>query len=110
MDTTRLLSNHCVSELEVARRWYSTLFGRGPDATPMDGLLEWHLSATSGLQVWLEPERAGGAGSVITVTDLDAAGTRLAAAGIENVGPEQATSTRILRLADPDGNRVVLTD
>lgn len=110
MDTTRLLGNHCVSDLEAAERWYTTLVGRGPDARPMAGLLEWHLSDTTGLQVWLEPERAGGGGSVIQVMDLDAAAATLAQAGLTTDGPEQATSSRILRLSDPDGNRVVLTD
>ena len=59
MDTTRLLSNHRVADLPRAEAWYSALFGRGPDARPMDGLLEWHLGDAAGVQVWLEPEAAG---------------------------------------------------
>lgn len=43
-----------------------------------------------------------------TVTDLDAAADRLEAGGVGHDGVEQATSSRILRLVDPDGNRVVL--
>lgn len=44
------------------------------------------------------------------VADLDDAAVALARAGIDHEGVEAATSVRILRLTDPDGNRVVLTD
>ena len=50
MSITRILANCTVSDLAAAERWYTTLFGRGPDANPMAGLLEWHLSGTFGLQ------------------------------------------------------------
>lgn len=43
------------------------------------------------------------------VSDLDALVTRLNAAGITNDTPQDANSSRILRLVDPDGNRVVVT-
>lgn len=110
MDTIRLLSNHRVADLPRAEAWYSALFGRGPDARPMGGLLEWHLSDTTGVQVWLEPDAAGSSGCTLAVADLDAAAQALTAAGIAHEGVEAATSVRILRLSDPDGNRVVLTD
>ncbi|MBD3783163.1 MAG: VOC family protein [Micrococcales bacterium] len=110
MDTIRLMSNHRVADLERAERWYTALVGRGPDARPMDGLLEWHLSDTTGIQVWLEPEAAGSSGCTVSVADLDDAAVALARAGIDHGGVEAATSVRILRLTDPDGNRVVLTD
>jgi predicted enzyme related to lactoylglutathione lyase len=74
----------------------------------MPGLLEWHLGEGYGVQVWEEPERAGRSSLVLSETDLDAAAKRLADAGITNDEPQQATSSRILPLTDPDGNRVVL--
>ncbi len=43
------------------------------------------------------------------VADLPRTET-LTGAGIAHEGVEAATSVRILRLSDPDGNRVVLTD
>jgi hypothetical protein len=110
MDTIRLLSNHRVADLARAEAWYSTLFGRGPDARPMEGLLEWHLTDATGVQVWLEPDAAGASGCTIAVADLDAVADALTGAGIEHGGVEEATSVRILRLGDPDGNRLVLTD
>lgn len=110
MDTTHLMGNQAVADLEAAERWYTTLFDRGPDARPMEGLLEWHLGEAHGLQVFRDPARAGGSGVVIRVADLDGAADALATAGLGHDGVEGATHQRILRLADPDGNVVVLTD
>lgn len=106
---TRLLAQSTVSDLEAAQEWYTRLFGSGPDANPMPGLLEWHLSETFGLQVYAEPDRAGRSSVVLSETDLDAAAARLAEVGIAHDGVEQVTSSRALQLLDPDGNRVVFT-
>ena len=106
----RVLAQSTVSDLGTAEDWYTRLFGRGPDARPMPGLLEWHLGDSYGVQVWSEPDRAGRSSMVLDETDLDDAARRLREAGIEHDGPAPASSSRILTLADPDGNRVVLTD
>jgi hypothetical protein len=105
----RLLAQSTVSDLGVARGWYSRLFEREPDAEPMDGLIEWHLAETFGVQVWAEPDRAGRGCMLLDVPDLDALSARLTAAGITDGGPEPVTSSRILRIEDPDGNRLVFT-
>jgi len=81
----------------------------GPDARPMAGLLEWHTGPDAGVQVWAEPERAGRSGATLATDDLDGVAAALTAAGVDHDGPVRATSSRILQLADPDGNRVVLT-
>ncbi|AXB42350.1 VOC family protein [Amycolatopsis albispora] len=109
MAITRMLAQATVTDLEQAVSWYTRLFGREPDARPMDGLVEWHLAATFGVQVWAEPDRAGRGTIVLDEADLGTRAAELDRAGIEHDGPEQATSSRILRLADPDGNRIVFT-
>ena len=109
MSTSGVLAQSTVTDLERAEAWYAALFGREPDARPMPGLLEWHLGEGYGVQVWSEPERAGHGSVVLAETDLDGAASRLGAAGLAHDGVEQATASRILRLVDPDGNRVVLT-
>ncbi|QFU89382.1 VOC family protein [Amycolatopsis sp. YIM 10] len=109
MPIERMLAQATVTDLEVAVSWYTGLFGRQPDARPMDGLAEWHLAATFGVQVWAEPGRAGHSTVVLDEADLDGRAAELDRAGIEHPGPEHATSSRILRLADPDGNRIVFT-
>jgi predicted enzyme related to lactoylglutathione lyase len=106
---TRILAQSTVSELDTAERWYTALWERGPDARPMPGLLEWHMDETAGLQVWSEAARAGRSTVVIGTDDLDAVADRLAAAGVTHQGVQPGGSGRILQVADPDGNRIVLT-
>jgi hypothetical protein len=103
----RVLAQSTVSDLAAAERWYSALFMRRPDARPMPGLLEWHLGDTFGVQVWSEPDRAGRSSMVLGESDLDALAARLTEAGLDHPGPQHATSSRVLLLEDPDGNRVV---
>ncbi|OFE16283.1 glyoxalase [Humibacillus sp. DSM 29435] len=105
----RVLANCTVTDLDRAEQWYTPLFEREPDARPMPGLIEWHLGDTFGVQVWCEPDRAGQSSVVLDETDLDAAAARLTAAGIGHDGPQPGGRARILQLADPDGNRVVLS-
>lgn len=110
MTVHRVLAQSTVGDLATAEPWYSALFGRGPDARPMPGLLEWHLGDGFGVQVWAEPGRAGRSSMVLGEGDLDALAARLTAAGFDHPGPQPASSSRILPLEDPDGNRVVFTD
>ena len=109
MTVTRVLAQSTVTDLEVAEDWYKRLFGRGPDARPMPGLLEWHLGDTFGVQVWAEPDRAGHSSMVLDESDLDSLAAHLNEAGIAHDGPQDATSSRVLSLVDPDGNRIVFT-
>jgi predicted enzyme related to lactoylglutathione lyase len=109
MPFTRVLAQATVSDLGDAERWYTALWERGPDARPMPGLLEWHVGDASGMQVWSEPDRAGRSTVVIGTDDLDAVADRLATAGVAHGGAEPGGGGRVLQLADPDGNRIVLT-
>lgn len=105
-----VLAQSTVSDPARAEEWYTRLFGTAPDSRPMPGLIEWQLGAGFGVQVWSERERAGRSSMVLQEGDLTAAASRLSDGGIAHDGPEEATSSRILRLVDPDGNRVVLVE
>jgi hypothetical protein len=107
---SRLLAQMTVSSSARSIEWYSLLFGRGPDARPMDGLVEWHLAETFGVQVWVEPQRAGTSCMVLDDDDLDARLRLLDDAGIENGGIRPASAFRILPVVDPDGNRIVFSE
>jgi hypothetical protein len=109
MTIERVLAQMTVTDLGVAVAWYTKLFGRDPDARPMDGLVEWHLAETFGVQVWAEPDRAGHSTMVLHESDLDPRVADLDRAGIEHDAPQDVTASRILPLVDPDGNRVVFT-
>ena len=109
MSISRGLAQMTVSDLDVAVVWYTRLFGRGPDARPMDGLVEWHLIPEFGVQVWAEAKRAGKSTMVLAESDLDALVAALDRAGIAHGAPRDVTASRILPLTDPDGNQVVFT-
>lgn len=103
-----MLGNCTVSDVARAENWYARVFGRAPDARPMDGLIEWHLAPGFGVQVFADPERAGHSTVVLEVAGLDAQAERLLASGIEHQGPQPGGGARIPQLQDLDGNRVVL--
>lgn len=112
MEFSRVLAQAAVTDVEVAERWYTALLDGPPTARPMDGLLEWHLTPTAGVQVWCDAERAGRSCVVLGVAGagvLDALATRLATAGTAHGGVEPGGGARLLRLTDPDGNLVVVT-
>ena len=75
----------------------------------MDGLLEWHLADSFGVQVWLDPARAGRSAMVIEESGLEALATRLSAAGLDHDGPQPGGGARVLVVTDPDGNQIVFT-
>jgi catechol 2,3-dioxygenase-like lactoylglutathione lyase family enzyme len=109
MTINRLLAQMTVSDLDRAVDWYARFFGREPDARPMDGLVEWHLADAFGVQVWLDPERAGHSAMVLDESDLEGRAAVLDAAGLPYEGPQEVTASRIVQLVDPDGNQVVIT-
>lgn len=106
---TGIMANATVNDQSRARDWYTRLFGRDAEATPMPGLLEWHFAEGFGIQVWAEPQRAGCSTVVFGESDLDALVDRLSSASIEHGGPQPGGGQRILQVADPDGNRIVFS-
>ena len=109
MAFTRVLAQSTVTDLERAVGWYSKLFGRQPDAHPMDGLVEWHLGDSYGVQVWAESDRAGSSSMVLDESDFDGLIVRLDDAGLSHDRPQDVTASRIIALVDPDGNRIVVS-
>ena len=109
MTITRLLAQMTVTDADEAEAWYTRLFGCGPDARPMPGLLEWHLTDSFGVQVWGEAARAGTSCMVLDESDLEGLAARLDRAGVKHDAAQDASTVRILPIQDPDGNRIVFT-
>lgn len=109
MSVTGVFAQATVRHLSASEGWYERLFGRPPDARPMDGLIEWHLGTGLGVQVWCEPDRAGSSTLVLLVDDLDGFTGRVHDLGLTDRVPQQASTSRLLPMEDPDGNRVVVT-
>lgn len=98
------------SDLTTSMPWFEKLFGRAPDARPMDGLAEWHHRDTAGLQLFDNKKDAGHGTLTLIVEGLSDKRQRLDAAGLAPGPVEPATSTSLVKLTDPDGNTVVLAE
>lgn len=109
MTVTGVLAQATVGDLGEAEDWYQRLFGRPADSRPMDGLIEWHLGDGFGVQVWSESDRAGRSTVILQVDDLDGFAGRVKDLGLTDGVPQEATTSRVLPMEDPDGNRVVIT-
>jgi glyoxylase I family protein len=98
-----------VSDIAKARDWYERLFGRAPDNEPMESLVEWRITDSAWLQVWLDRERAGSGLVNFAVDDLPAHRDELADRGID-AGETQDVNkgVRLSSLTDPDGNQITM--
>lgn len=108
MPIAALYANLACSDLARSRAWYATLMGREPDAEPMEGLVEWHHGEGAGLQLYAGEgaAKAGHGTLTLIVSGLRAERERLRSLDPGEVEPGDLTS--LVRLADPDGNLVVL--
>ncbi len=96
------------TDLSASVEWYEKLFGRAPNAQPMEGLVEWHHHDSAGLQLF-ENAKASGFGTITLIVDgLRDEHARLEKAGLAPGVIEPSTSTSLVRLHDLDGNLVVL--
>ena len=105
---TRIYAQVSCVDGRVSERWFSALFARPPDAKPMAGLYEWTQGDHGGLQLFENSKDAGHGTLTIIVSDIRAEHARLHAAGLAPGPLEPATTTRLVRLNDPDGNLIVL--
>ena len=122
VDLRILMAGVVVDDMDAARAWYEMVLGCPPDATPMAGLLEWHLTDDAWLQVVdVEIVRqvqhaaqwgSAGASSVsFVVKQLDHHLAAFAANGIDIVS--QYTTNAALNTAtvrDPAGNFVTFVE
>ena len=98
-----------VTDIAAARRWYSSLFGRGEDNNPMPSLVEWQVLPGAWVQVFHDDERAGSAQLNLAMDDLDDHVAELRERGLEPGDITDANKgVRLSRISDPDGNIVGL--
>jgi len=94
------------TDLDRSTEWYADLFDRAPDARPMEGLAEWRLGASAGVQLRRDADRAGQGVVTLIVSAIATERER-----VEALAPgelEEGGGALILRLRDPDGNLVVM--
>lgn len=110
MPLTAIYANLSCTDLERSTEWYTLLFERGPDATPMEGLAESHYGEQAGFQLYEDGKNAGRGTLTLIVSDLGAERSRLSASGMLPGKVEEADYTTISRFRDPDDNLVVLAE
>ncbi len=98
-----------VSDITVSAAWYERLFEREPTNRPMPNLVEWQLTDTGWVQVFVDAARAGRSFFNVAVSDLDEQVNGLRGRGFAPCGIQQATKgVRISTVEDPDGNTINL--
>ncbi|MBX7449467.1 VOC family protein [Mycolicibacterium sp. 3033] len=109
MPFTHLLAVLPVSDVDVSRPWFTAMFGRPEDNTPMPTLIEWQVLPGAWLQVFCDEKRAGSGLFNLAVDDLDATLTELRARGLEPGEVVEADKgVRLSALTDPDGNTITV--
>lgn len=107
MPIQKIYAQIACSNLTASASWYQSLFGRKPDATPMQHLAEWH-KRDGNLQLFQNPDAAGKTTLTLIVSDLE--GERARVTALKPGEIERADYVNIVRMKDPDGNLVVLAE
>ncbi|SEH51098.1 hypothetical protein SAMN04489835_0745 [Mycolicibacterium rutilum] len=98
-----------VADIEVSSRFYTDLFGRAPDNTPMPTLVEWQVRPGAWVQVFCDAERAGRGLLNLAVDDLDVHLAELRERGLAPGEIVEANKgVRLARVEDPDGNEITI--
>jgi hypothetical protein len=108
MTLRKIYAQLSCSDLASSTAWFQILFGRAPDATPMNHLAEWHHGGEAGFQLFENGENAGKGTLTLIVDGLEQERTRLASLKPGEI--ERANYVNIFRLSDPDQNLVVLAE
>jgi hypothetical protein len=106
----RVLAGVAVADVDAALPWYARLFGRPPDALPMEGLAEWHVPSGGVLQLVANRERAGRSLLTLDLPDVAQALAGMRERGLEAGPLDDMTSDKVLiaSTTDPEGNAVTL--
>lgn len=110
MTLSKILAQLKCTDMERSTVWFGKLFGRAPDAAPMDGLHEWHHADSAGFQLVKGESGAGQGCMTLIVEDLAGEIERLRDAGVETGETRRGDVATICQLCDPDGNMIVLAE
>lgn len=98
------------TDIKKAEEFYSYLFGREADDSPMARLIQWRDVAGANIQVFEDRDTAGSGRLTIVVPDMADARNALKKIGVALLGESQGDYGRIAQISDPDGNRITLAE
>jgi predicted enzyme related to lactoylglutathione lyase len=110
MSVNRVLAGVAVADVDAAVPWYEGLFGRPPDARPMEGLAEWHIPGSGVVQLVASADRAGQSLLTLDLDDLEEELAAMRGRGLDAGALDDTTSDKVLiaATADPEGNAITL--
>ncbi len=107
MAIDRVLAVVPVSDVARSSAFYQSLLGAPPRNRPMGTLVEWQLTESAWLQVFLDPERAGSGLVNFSVEDLAAHVAGLEQRGLQPSSIDEVNKgVTLSSIVDPDGNRL----
>jgi predicted enzyme related to lactoylglutathione lyase len=106
MKIQNAIASLAVKDLKTASAWYEKLFGRSADSTPMPEVAEWKFDRGGWLQVYQQPDRAGGGSCTLAVTDIAGLTTHLQGLGIDTSNASSGDKVKTVMITDPDGNHL----
>lgn len=101
---TGIFAGIAVRDYESAAQWYEQLFGSEPAFCPNDIEAVWQLAEGLYMYIVEDPDRAGGAVSMIWVDDPVSEIARIAERGLQPVDVEEHGNVRKYVYRDADGN------
>src|SRR5215813_13650683 len=102
MAIQKIFAHLSCADLSKSIAWFQILFGREPDATPMEHLAEWHHGDGAGFQLFENPAHAGKGTLTLIVSRLEDERERIIALRPGEI--ERADYVDLMRLSDPDSN------
>ena len=110
MNIQGLYAVACVTDMARAEGWYTGLLARPADDHPMPTLTQWRNIGTAGIQLILDPEKAGASVVTIVTPDIAAESDRLADLGLDIGEISRGGFGAIVEIADHDGNRIIIAE
>jgi len=105
MSIQNVLASVAVKDLDSSAAWYARLLGI-QGKRPMPEVAEWVLPGGGGLQVYKQPENAGGCSCTFAVNDIDAQVRQLDAMGVDTRRQTSNERVKTVMVTDPDGNHL----
>ena len=109
MTITNALAGIAVEDIGEAIDFYERLFGRMPDARPINDVAEWKTPGGGWIQVFTDADRAGASALTLVVDDIAEELGRLGLHGIVPVAKAFGDFFKTAKFRDPDGNQIVLS-
>ena len=104
------IASVAVKDLKAASAWYGKLFRRPADSFPMAEVAEWKFERGGWLQIYQQPDRAGGCSCTLAVTDIAGLTTHLQTLGLDTSNSSSGEKVKTVMITDPDGNHLAFAE